>query len=290
MAFVSKEALKRARENKGLSQEELASAANLDPSTISRIERGIPSRIRKNNLEKLAVALATKPEELCEAPTSDPDLVKLPMDVAARNALELVAQRFGVKRRCIIGLAPLLFYLMAEKSLSARRTLLEEIRETANSLDNLQSRMPHLPSLWPVDEEAFLAERKSIEARDLFGRGLANRDFFGQRGKYYKDDEHNPFAAFLTEALGKTRGPNDATEPVRCTTTSSPSYWICYEEAAEKVAGDEDAAWAIVGGEVALHEMTTKATPAERAQWVRSKCAPPSIDLARDEGDPTDLF
>lgn len=290
MAFVSKEALKRARENKGLSQEALAGAAKLDPSTISRMERGIPSRIRKHSLEQLAVALETKPEELCEAPASDPDLVKLPMDVSARNALVLVAKRFGVSRRCIVGLAPLLFYFMAERSLASRRKLLEEIREAANSLENLQSRMPHLPSLWPVDEEALLAERESIEARDLFGRGFANRNFFGQRSESYKDDEHNPFAAFLTEALEKTRGPNDANKPVRCTTISSPSYWICYDEAAEKVAGDEDAAWAIVGGEVALHEMPTKATPAERAQWVRSKCTSPSIVLARDEGDPTDLF
>ncbi len=197
-----------------------------------------------------------------------------------------MAKRFGVSRRYIVELAPLLFYFTAEQNLAARRNRLEEIREAANSLEKLQSRMPHLPSLWPVDEEALLAERESIEARDLFGRGFANRNFFGQRGESYKDDEHNPFAAFLTEALEKTRGPNDADEPVRCPTISSPSYWICYDEAAERVAGDEDAAWAIVGGQVALHEMPTKTTPAERAQWVRSKL--PSIVFGGDEGDEGD--
>jgi transcriptional regulator with XRE-family HTH domain len=270
MQVISKEALKWARKNKRLSQEELADAAKVDTSTISRMERGDSGRVRKHTLEQLAAALETKPEELCEVPKSEPDFVKLPMHVAARNALALVAKRYGVSRSDIVQLAPLLFYLAAEHSLSARRDHLGEIDETANSLEVLQSQMPHLPSLYPVDEEALRAERESIEARDLFGRRFANQRSFGERRESYEDNQHNPFAAFLTEALEKTRGPNDADEPVRYTTSCSPSYWICYDEAAEIVGGDEGAAWPIVEGNAALHEMP-KGTPKRRAEWVRER-------------------
>ena len=46
-------------------------------------------------------------------------------------------------------------------------------------------------------------------------------------------------------------------------------YWICYDEAAERVEGDAKAVFAFVSGPAASHE-TPKGTPAQRAEWART--------------------
>jgi transcriptional regulator with XRE-family HTH domain len=292
MAILNPKALVEARKRKRWTQSQLSEATKpqINVSTISRIERGKPYRVRESTLKQFAAALEVPPKDLCEGATSEPDLVKVPMGVGARNALTLVAKRYGVSRRTIIELAPLLFYIAAEQSLIGRRNRLKEIREAAHSLDHLRSRVRHLPyNLAAYGDEALDVEAASIEHRDLFGRKIATEvnEFSGSRDEVYNDDEENPFAAFLTDALEATRGPNDAHEPVRCPWWSGePSYEICFDEAAEIVGGDEDVARAIINGQVALREMP-KGTPAERAEWARRKS--PSIVLGDGEGDPPDF-
>ena len=289
MPILNPKALVEARRKKGWTQVQLSEATKpqINVSTISRIERrGKPSRVRERTLKQWAVALGVNPKELCEAPNSEPDLVKLPMDTAARNALRLVEIRYGVSRRVIIGLAPLLFYTAAERSLAARQKFVEELRDAANSLESLQRQMPHLPSIYGADAEALRVELESIEARDLFGRRFANQSVFGERGEDYDEDQHNPFAAFLNEALNAVRRsdhPDKDFGAVQCAASFAPTYGICHDEAAEIVGGDEEAAVAIVHGRVALHEMP-KGTPAERAEWVGAKLAPPDVDFGDLDG------
>ena len=172
MPILNPDALTAVRTKKGWTQLRLSEATKprINVSTISRIERGKPSRVRESTVKQLANALGVQPTELCKDATSEPDLVKVPMDVRARNALALVAKRYGVVRRTIIELAPLLFYIAAEQSLRSRRQHLEEIREAAHSLDDLRSRVRHLPHIWTAGDEASHNEAASIEARDLFGR------------------------------------------------------------------------------------------------------------------------
>jgi transcriptional regulator with XRE-family HTH domain len=274
MANLNAKALKEAREKRQWSQEKLSEEAKINVSTISRIERGISSRANGHTLKQLAAALEVAGGDLCEPPNAKPDLVKLPMDTAARNALELVARRYGVSRRTIIELAPLLFYIAAEQSLSRRRQRLEEISEAADSLNDLQSKIPHLPLEWFVPSDSFDPERASIAARDLFGRKIAGggRQFMIGYLESYEEAEHNPFAAFLNEALeavGPSGRPDGNLNPVCCSRLGEPSYSICYEEAADIVGGDEAAAYAIVYGRAALHEMP-KGTPEQRAEWARA--------------------
>ena len=64
----------------------------------------------ERTLKQFAMALEVQPEDVCKAAPCEPDLVKVPMDIGSRNALTLVAKRYGVSRRTIIELAPLLFY------------------------------------------------------------------------------------------------------------------------------------------------------------------------------------
>ncbi len=289
----NQKALREAREGKGWTLSKLRDETNgqVSVSTIVRIESGKIRGAREHTLMLLAAALQVKLEELCEVATSEPDLIKVPMGVGARNALRLVERRYRVRRRTITELAPLLFYIAAEQSLSARRKRLEEIREASHSLDDLRSRVRHLPyNLAAYGDKALDVEAASIERRDLFGREIAKEvdEFLGSRDEYYNHDEENPFAAFLTDALEKTRGPNDADEPVRCPSWSGePSYYICQDEAAEIVGGDQTAADVIVEGRADLHDKP-KGTPAEIAEWARSKR--PSIVLGDDEGDPPEFW
>jgi transcriptional regulator with XRE-family HTH domain len=286
MAILNPKALLEARKKKGWTQSQLSEATKpqISVSTISRIERGKPSRVRESTLKQFAAVLGVNSRDLSEPEATEPDLVKLPMGTSLRNALALVARRYRVGRRFIVELAPLLFYIAAEQSLAVRQKRLEDIREAAKSLENLQTRTPHLPSLYPVDEEALRVEEKSIKAQDLFGQSFAEagHDSFGRRSESYDEEEENPLAAFLSEALEKTRGPNDGNEPVRCPPSwGSPSYWICYDEAAELVGGDEQAAGAILSGHAALHEMP-KGSPEQRAAWARSRLSP---FLASEQGE-----
>ena len=166
MANLNPKALVEARKRKGWTQSQLSEATKpqINVSTISRIERGRPSRVRESTLRQFAMALEVQPDDLCEAAPSEPDLVKVPMDVGSRNALTLVAKRYGVSRRTIIELAPLLFYTVAEQSLRNRRNRLKEIREAADTLYHLQRNVPHVPPHWPVDEGA-------LRTRACFDRG-----------------------------------------------------------------------------------------------------------------------
>ncbi len=290
MAILNPEALVEARKRKGWTQSQLSEATKpqINVSTISRIERGKPSRVRESTLKQFAAALEVQPDELCEVATSEPDRVKVPMDTAARNALDLVIRRYGVGKRTIIDLAPLLFYIAAEQSLRNRRKRLEEIREAEDSLSNLQSKVQHLPPAL-VDPTALDLEHSSIEQRDLFGRAHfgETRDPFLYDAYDYA--EHNPFAAFLNEALSAARGPKHPDEeygPLQCAALGEPSYGICHDEAAEIVGGDQEAAVAIIHGRVALHEMP-KGTPAERAEWARR----PLIQFSDiSDPNPEDLF
>jgi transcriptional regulator with XRE-family HTH domain len=291
MANLNPKALVEARKRKGWTQSQLSEATKpqINVSTISRIERGRPSRVRESTLRQFAMALEVQPDDLCEAAPSEPDLVKVPMDVGSRNALTLVAKRYGVSRRTIIELAPLLFYTVAEQSLRNRRNRLKEIREAADTLYHLQRNVPHVPPHWPVDEGALRLEHASIEARDLFGRKFeeASHPFLNDYVELYNEAESNPLAAFLNETLSAARSPQHPDEeygPVQCALSGELSYGICHDEAAEIVGGDEEAAIAIVHGRIALHEMP-KGTPAERAEWVRNKLQPPVFDVSASAED-----
>ncbi len=274
MAILNGKALVEARREKGWTQVELSEATKprINVSTISRIERGKPTRVRESTLKELGRALDVRPERLCTIAEADREVVKLRVESAARNALTLVAHHYRIRRESIVEIAPLLFFIAAEQSLLERQKRISEIRESADSLFNLQSRIGHLPSHWPVDEGALRSEEKSIKARDLFGAQVAEdaQQFMSEYDEDYDEAEHNPFVAFLRETLAKLRNSQAVAETVRWTPGLWPSYAICTEEAANLVGNDAEAARAIVCGAAALHEMP-KGSPEQRAEWARAE-------------------
>lgn len=292
MAILNGKALTEARRKKGWTQVELSEATKpkIDVSTISRIERGKPTRVRANTLKALAKALDVRPESLCPVAEAERDVMKLRIESAARNALTLVALRYRISRESIIEVAPLLFFIAAEQCLQERRKRIAEIRATADALFDLQRGICHLPAHWPVDEGAIKSEEQSIKARDLFGKKVLDDEqhFMSELDADYDEAEQNPFVVFLRDTLAKLGKPPGVAESVRWAHGLWPHYEICNEEAAKIVGEDATAAHAIVCGAAALHEMP-KGSPEQRAEWARAEFDRKYGDLDDLLGDLTSL-
>ena len=286
MAILDGKALTEARRKKGWTQVELSEVTKpkVDVSTISRIERGKPTRVRANTLRALAKALDVQPENLCPAAEAERDVMKIRMETAARNALTLVALRYQISRESIIEAAPLLFFIAAEQSLKERQKRIADVRASADALFDLYRGIPHLPPEWPVDEGAVSSEERSIKARDLFGRKVLDdaQQFMSELDADFDEAEQNPFVAFLRDSLSKVSDSNEAVASVRWSPGLWPSYDICAEEAGIIVGNDAKAAHAILCGAAALHEMP-KSAPQQRAEWAQA-------EFDRKYGDLDDLL
>jgi transcriptional regulator with XRE-family HTH domain len=295
MTILNGKALAGARRKKGWTQVELSEATKpkIDISTISRIERGKPTRVRGNTLNALAKALDVHPESLCPTAEAERDVIKLRIESAARNALTLVARRYRISREHIVEIAPLLFFIAAEQCLQERHKRIEQLRDTAYDLIALYDKIPHLPKEWPVDEGAVSSEEQSIKARDLFGEKVLENahQFMSDLGEDYDEAEQNPFVSFLREALAKASKSSETVESVQWTPGLWPRYEICTEEAASLVGNDPAAAHAIVRGVAALHEMPN-GSPEERAEWARAEADRKTRDALISLGiepSPTDV-
>jgi transcriptional regulator with XRE-family HTH domain len=286
MPKVNGKALIEARRKRQWTQAELSEATKpqINISTISRIERGKAARVREGTLKELGRALGVPRENLCTTSETERDVVKLRVEAAARNALTLVARRYRISRESIVEAAPLLFFIAAEKSLQERRKHIAEIRNAGDALWDMQRRTRHLPLRWPMDEGTIDSEERSIKARDLFGTKVIEdaEQLLSQLDDEYEDAEHNPFVAFLRNALAEACGSRADPETVTWTPGLWPRYEICADEAADIVGGDEKAAQAILCGAAALHEMP-KASAAEMAEWARA-------EFDRKYGDLESLF
>jgi len=274
MPIVNPKALIEARQKKGWTQLELSEATKpqINVSTISRLERGKSARVRENTLRELARVLGVTAAHLCPTEEAERDVVKLGIHAAARNALTLVALRYGVRREHIVELAPLLFFLAAEQCLQERKKRLAEVRDAADSLFDRQSRMRHIPPHWPVDSGALDAEEDSIEVRDLFGTKVLESagQFIGDYSDDFDEAKDNPFVSHIRGALAALGATDEDVEAVKWTPGLWPHYHICAEQAGRIVGGDVDAVRAILFGSAALHEMP-KAAPEERAAWARAE-------------------
>src|ERR1700686_5626700 len=118
-AKVNGERIRALRSKRGLSQKELAGKVKVDPGTVSRWERGDIDRVRHDVLGRMRSALGATEADICaegplpesgaaqEAPLPKGQM-NLSVDTACRNALSLVARRYGVTRQQIVEAAPLL--------------------------------------------------------------------------------------------------------------------------------------------------------------------------------------
>jgi transcriptional regulator with XRE-family HTH domain len=136
---INGECVKALRTKRGLSQKELAGKVKVDVGTVSRWERGEIDHLRRDIFGKLCIVLNATEAEICgdePLPESSASLhaaargqMNLSINTACRNALSLVAMRYGVSRQQIVEAAPLLFVVAAESSLRERRELLAAVRD-----------------------------------------------------------------------------------------------------------------------------------------------------------------
>ena len=198
--------LRDLRERKELSRRKLAERSGISERQIGRVEKSsadVP--VRPNTIMKLAVALGVNAEMLVDDPTTlDPLPVPPSQDVQlsikispqVRLAYDLVKYRYGPSQKDIINLAPLLFVLLAEGSLSWRRQWLEEAKAAMERLEQLTSEREMFNSEeldWEWDE-SFEAEQESISENELLGDEILS-------GKGYwapSDRMETPFLDYVT--------------------------------------------------------------------------------------------
>lgn len=201
---INPEALKKARKDRGLTQMQLAEKCGFSKESVSRWERGEIDNVRSRSREKLTKALGVDWEQLTRAPVDEDESEQLSTKVTlnvriggnARNALTLVCLRYGLNVADVIELAPLLFLVIAEKSLVHRREKLQEIRKRHREDDGEdREAAPHLNTEFTrgwIVESALVSEGDSISKRDIFGKHIELENYNGEDG-----EDLNPFLNYL---------------------------------------------------------------------------------------------
>ena len=199
---IHPKALYVARKRKNMTQEKLAEALKCSKDTVSRWERGATLQVRPRLRDALCIVLRVKWEKLSEPPdeTEDPWVrtkqISVSMDL--RNSLQLVAERYGVRLQNVLEIAPLLFVIVAERSLMWRQKRLKEISAVWNEAEGaLLNRSGHLGGVIAARsvsaEEQLQEEEKSLERRDVFGRDI---DYL-----QWTEDNEGPFLHYVRELM-----------------------------------------------------------------------------------------
>ena len=214
---INPETLKKLRNKNGLSQQTLADESGVSKKTIARIEGGKEKgEPRGDTVRLIAKALRVKPEVLAEEPESEVVneefrkigarrvKVKVPIFDEAILAYDLVEKRYGVDMRKLINAAPVLFTLLAEMSLVARRRRLTEMDKAWHTfLETCPEHLKHLS----LQGGCSWDEEFSIDKRDLFGRDVLEK---GELLQEIYHEGQNPFSDFLIQQTKELGHQNDA--------------------------------------------------------------------------------
>jgi len=268
MARITPETLRKLRNHRGWTLDQLAEKANLDRQTIFRLESGRREQTRDTTIEKLAKALGTERDVLTKAvPPDDQEPVaawepgksqlNLRISGQARNALLLVSDRYHVRPAQVVELAPLLFNWAADKCLRQREERLDELRrrqsEIAQEMEEFASEFSQLIG-GPPPPIAF----ESFEFNDEMEQYLTNAEWAIQFHDLFHEDEYGelgelvPIANFLA---GLASELGDQAEFHGWDSDSSPNYTVCKDEATWLANGDEEALESILLGYAPLHEL-----------------------------------
>ncbi len=288
MSRINPEVLRSEREKKKWSIDDLAKWSRVDRQSIHRIENGSKQRNRNDVIEKLAKALGISAELLTGASASAPreesldkiDLLlnrsqlNLRVSNQARNALFLASLKYHVSQSQIVEIAPLLFCWAAKQSLKRRSDRLVAIERNAAELSSLSA--SHLAGRvfnnWHADS-SIEAERKSIEAEDLFATNISGDETETFLANDYDEATENPFADFI-ESLAIEIEEDTSFEG--WSPHSSPEYSVCKSLASVIAGGDEKATDEILSGNAALYKDADeyeflKLSKEERAKWLRDE-------------------
>jgi len=274
--------LKRLRNSKRLSLDQLAERAKVDRATIWRLEQGHDTNPREETIKKLARALGHEPAVLTgkvAVPEIDDDsryeeMSKLKFRITdlAYNSMYLVADRYFVTHEPIVELAPFLFCWATEASLQRRKARLEKARRALEDAREAERDMLHLPDPSSgSSEEKFEAESESINRIDIFGLAL---DEAGFGLDIHNQGINNPFALFL-DGLADEMGNGAALN--HCSEWDYVDYRVCVQEANWLCDGDTELAEEVLRGHVPLSQLPDELSRRRdgdrkaRAEWIRGK-------------------
>ena len=201
---INPQALKAARKRRGMNQEQLANAIRdiakgSTKDTVSRWERGKSRRVRPHLRKALCHVLRLEWEQLTQ-PTDQPkDILgdattKVSIRKDVRTSLQLVAERYNVRPQDVLHLAPLLFLIVAERSLMDRKRRLQEIDAALQEVEQkLLDNCAHLGGIVAARsvsaEEQLGEEEKSLSRRDVFGRTIKYEN--------WQEGDEGPFVHFV---------------------------------------------------------------------------------------------
>src|SRR6516162_2394859 len=278
--------LKKLLKDKGLSLADLAKQARLNKQTIWRLTTGKVAKTRDHTIRNIARVLNVDTRVLrgeARAPEltsgTEPAVSKFQLNVrvstVARNALSLVAERYGVEQSQIVELAPFLFCWVAEASLRQRRDRLSKVERACENARNVEREIRHFPvPNFTYSEEKIAAEHRSIDRRDLFGAWFCEKADLLDPTFRHDFKTENPLAIFLRNLVSEI---SSVAKFEGWSGDGSPNYRVCPEEAAELVGGDTDRADELLRGDVAINEMPKEIRSPERtkerAEWVCEKAA-----------------
>ena len=136
-------ALKAIRKQRRMTQQQLADAIHekakgCTKDTVSRWERGKSQQLRSHLRDALCTVLRVKWEKLTVLPDQPKNIldystilgiatIKVSIGKKVETSLQLVAERYNVRPRDVLNIAPLLFLIVAERSLLVRERRLKEI-------------------------------------------------------------------------------------------------------------------------------------------------------------------
>jgi len=276
--MINPSVLRKLRAKKNWTQADLQQHSKVDKQTISMIERGQRTRVRKHTVMAICKAFGIEPAVLeGDAPVSHLEwehrsALTVRVDDGPRNALALVSIRYGVPVHSIVELAPFLFAWAAEMSLKRRAERLTELEKIEAELEAMEEHFPHLDARLTRSisrYDVMAAERRSIEARDIFAYNMEGSEVVPGLSEDFEEFE-GPIVKFLQDLAAQI---DSTAEFESWHPSGGPDYAICKDEAAAVVGGDADLANEIIAGNVGLHKMPAdlrkKERMADRVAWAR---------------------
>ncbi len=249
--LINPGSLKFFRKKRGISQQQLADVIRCTKDTVSRWERGKIHHVRSRLRKPLCNALGVEWEQLTKDAGDTAELttrfasfmwgggiVKIPIRQDLRNLLQIVAERFNVDPGIVLGLAPLLFLIAAERSLLERNRRLDEMETALEEADErLFNNYAHLgmTSVRSGPEESLWEEVKSLEERDVFGRILTYKNW------YEDEDPEGPFVHFIRDLVKGL--PEDAVTDIQPAYSGMIGRYRIADDTLRKctgISGDEE--------------------------------------------------
>ena len=304
--------LRQLRDGRGLTRARLAMRAKISERQLRRIEESPNPRtsVRENTLVNLARALDVDREVLAgeaslpdwatrrESTERERGTIRAMIEPKVRLAYAMVKRRYGVTATDLITMAPLFFALLAEGSLAWRREKLEDAQEAIDRVRALASgHLVFMDDVGPAGE-TLEAERKSIEAVDLFLAEVFHKevDETDLMGMGYALWENNPFSDYLRKLAADLDNPG----AVHCDGDDIdgylsgfgagrfPDYDIWKDEVDRITSFSDKARKALEAGCVRLDdipaELWEEGAAESRAEWLEGKLPDPG-DLTLDDSD-----